>query len=308
MWPISARSRRRTSSTDSNGHASLHVHRAAPPPASHGAGDNMSSIVVTPVGPNYRQTTLRSRSVRNLVWPGRDVDRCRPGRARRSRSSFFSPTAPRENDTIHFDASASPAGTSVTGAGQIVSFAWTFGDGGSADGRAPELPVCVVWHLHGRLTVTDNRGSATASTSQPSPSPPSADPTIVLNVSPSSPVAGSPVSMTAAGSKASPGHTINGYDWDFGDGSAHGSGISVTHTYAKAGAYTVVVTVFDDQGRSTTGTLSVSVVTSGPTASFTYTPTSPTSSSGVLQCRGVVRHRRPHDHELLLELRRRHAR
>ncbi len=42
------------------------------------------------------------------------------------------------------------------------------------------------------------------------------------------------------------------YDWDFGDGSAHGSGPSVSHTYTTAGYFTVVLTATDGSGASAT--------------------------------------------------------
>ena len=35
------------------------------------------------------------------------------------------------------------------------------------------------------------------------------------------------------------------YDWDFGDGSAHGTGVSPSHTYSSKGAYTVTLVVND---------------------------------------------------------------
>ena len=38
------------------------------------------------------------------------------------------------------------------------------------------------------------------------------------------------------------------YDWDFGDGTAHGSGAEVTHTYGSAGDRSVTLTVTDDKG------------------------------------------------------------
>jgi PKD repeat protein len=43
-----------------------------------------------------------------------------------------------------------------------------------------------------------------------------------------------------------PDGTIASYDWDYGDGSPHGSGATPSHTYATADTYTVVLTVTDD--------------------------------------------------------------
>ena len=63
-----------------------------------------------------------------------------------------------------------------------------------------------------------------------------------------------------SGSSALDG-TITGYAWDFGDGGT-GSGVTVSHTYAAAGSYTVVLTVTDDAGA--TGTDSQVVTASVP--------------------------------------------
>jgi len=49
------------------------------------------------------------------------------------------------------------------------------------------------------------------------------------------------------------------YDWDFGDGNT-GSGVTVSHTYAVAGTYSVELTVTDNLGAVGTQTLSVEVV------------------------------------------------
>ena len=43
------------------------------------------------------------------------------------------------------------------------------------------------------------------------------------------------------------------YDWDFGDGSAHGDVNDPTHTYAAAGTYQAAVTVHDSTGASAAG-------------------------------------------------------
>ena len=38
------------------------------------------------------------------------------------------------------------------------------------------------------------------------------------------------------------------YDWDFGDGTTHGSGATTTHTYADAGDRPVTLKVTDNKG------------------------------------------------------------
>lgn len=56
------------------------------------------------------------------------------------------------------------------------------------------------------------------------------------------------VAFDASTSTAPSGRTITGYEWNFGDGTAVGSGRQVSHTYAAAGAYTVTLTVTDSAG------------------------------------------------------------
>ena len=42
--------------------------------------------------------------------------------------------------------------------------------------------------------------------------------------------------------------SIASYDWDFGDGTPHGSGVTPSHTYAPGGPYTATLTVTDNRG------------------------------------------------------------
>ncbi|MBM3239150.1 PKD domain-containing protein, partial [Candidatus Poribacteria bacterium] len=60
------------------------------------------------------------------------------------------------------------------------------------------------------------------------------------------------------GSASKDDGTITAFKWDFGDGEV-GEGEKVTHAYAKAGEYTVTLTVTDDQGATGTATIKVAV-------------------------------------------------
>lgn len=53
--------------------------------------------------------------------------------------------------------------------------------------------------------------------------------------------------------------SITDYAWDFGDGTATGSGATVAHTYFEAGTYTVTLTVTDNLGATATTSKIVSV-------------------------------------------------
>ncbi|EAR26059.1 hypothetical protein A20C1_09269 [marine actinobacterium PHSC20C1] len=72
-----------------------------------------------------------------------------------------------------------------------------------------------------------------------------------------------------ASTSSDPDGTIEAYAWNFGDGSA-GTGAVVNHTYASAGTYSVVVTVTDNKGATSTATASVTVTAPNvaPTAAF----------------------------------------
>jgi outer membrane protein assembly factor BamB len=56
-----------------------------------------------------------------------------------------------------------------------------------------------------------------------------------------------------------PDGNITIYEWDFGDGSPHGSGVNPTHTYNTTGNYTVTLTVWDNDNASDDDTCIISV-------------------------------------------------
>lgn len=64
--------------------------------------------------------------------------------------------------------------------------------------------------------------------------------------SPINPRPGETVHFDASASTDPDGQIIQ-YNWDFGDGTT-GSGVTVTHVYAKEGVFTVTLTVIDDRG------------------------------------------------------------
>ena len=63
--------------------------------------------------------------------------------------------------------------------------------------------------------------------------------------------------------------TVDSYDWDFGDGTTHGSGSTPDHTYTSDGTYTVVLKVTDNRGGVDTIAHDVTVANVKPTARFT---------------------------------------
>jgi PKD repeat protein len=159
---------------------------------------------------------------------------------------------------LSFDGSASsdPDGT-------IVSFDWTFGDGNAGSGARPT-------HVYSRtgvytvvLTVTDDSGRTGDAATSVEIVP------VVVNQAPRAnaggPYAGRPnVPMAFDGSRSSdPDGRIVAYSWDFGDGTQAASGQpGATHSYARAGFYTVTLRVVDDDDDySEIATASVSIGT-----------------------------------------------
>ncbi|HET7399308.1 MAG TPA: PKD domain-containing protein [Intrasporangium sp.] len=57
---------------------------------------------------------------------------------------------------------------------------------------------------------------------------------------------------------------VQGYSWDFGDGSAPGTGVTVAHTFPAAGTYTVTLTVQDSAGASGVSSRPVTVTVPPP--------------------------------------------
>jgi len=56
-----------------------------------------------------------------------------------------------------------------------------------------------------------------------------------------------------------PDSTISSYDWDWGDLTAHGSGVKTFHKYATTGTYTIILTVTAANGKTATCSKDVAV-------------------------------------------------
>jgi PKD repeat protein len=149
----------------------------------------------------------------------------------------------------------------------VASWAWTFGDGGTANGQTPNHTYGVAGTFDVTLTVTDNNGGSTPVTKQVSVTPP--------------PVAGGPsadfdfsctsldCTFADQSSDGAPG-TIVSWDWDFGDGTAHSAAQNPpVHSYAATGltTYRAKLTVTDNDG-----------FTSAKSTEFTVSP------AATLQC------------------------
>ncbi|PVX27255.1 MAG: hypothetical protein CW716_03225, partial [Candidatus Bathyarchaeum sp.] len=149
--------------------------------------------------------------------------------------------------------------------GTIVSYEWDFGDGTTATGVTASHSYPASGNYTVTLTVTDDDGATGTATviktvlNQP--------PVAIFTESAHT-VDTSEVIYFDASDSYDPDRTIVSYEWDFGDGTT-GTGVSVQHTYPEDGAYTVTLTVTDDDGATDSTTATKTVLNQPPVASFT---------------------------------------
>ena len=93
-----------------------------------------------------------------------------------------------------------------------------------------------------------------------------------LSASPSAPKTGESVSFSQEAS----GGVINVYDWDWGDGTTHGTGATPSHTYTTAGTYSVKLTVTNSCGKTATKTISIVVTQATFAVTFVSVPSGAT--------------------------------
>ncbi len=155
--------------------------------------------------------------------------------------------------------------SSSTGAN--LSYAWAFGDGGTATGAQASHAFTNADDYTVTLTVTDD-DNRTDNTSQTltitqdtvPPSPPEADFTVSGNL-----VTGSDLAFNAS---SSTGVGLN-YAWDFGNGDT-ATGAQTTYAFASADDYTVTLTVTDSANQDDTTTQTLTITPPGPQAAFTF--------------------------------------
>jgi len=131
--------------------------------------------------------------------------------------------------------------------GNVVSYDWDFGDNSAGSGmNVTHTYAAGTYTL--TLTVTDDMGATDSAT---------INITITATTSPQPPIADAGGSYSAnvgvavqldGSASSDPDGFIASYSWDFGDGSATGSGVGPVHIYTAPGNYTVVLAVTDDQG------------------------------------------------------------
>jgi len=168
-------------------------------------------------------------------------------------SFTFSPSAPEVLQSVFFNAAASRAGTGRT----IVSYDWTFGDGGTGSGVTTTHRFGTPGSYTVTLTVTDDIGK-TGTTSQSVSLGADLLPTADFVYSPTDAAAGTTLNFDARISTPPAGRTLAGWEWNFGDGGT-ANGERVSHAYATPGTYIVTLTVTDSSGARKATTKSIAI-------------------------------------------------
>ena len=139
--------------------------------------------------------------------------------------------------------------------GSIVSYDWDWGDGTSHGTDA------ISTHTYGEngiyyatLTVTDDDGVTSSETITVTV----CDVPVIPELPDKTGVSGVPIAFDSSGAN-DPDGTIVSYDWDWGDGTPHGTGATPSHTYAADGVYEATLTVTDSQGMTASSSFTVTV-------------------------------------------------
>ena len=150
--------------------------------------------------------------------------------------------------------------------GTIVSYVWDFGDSAASlstrSASAGESTMAHVYASPGTyqvtLTVGDNGGLiASAGRSIVVGEPAANQPPAAVIAGPSDGQVGALLTFEASPSSDPDGSLAN-LSWDFGDGATAG-GVTVSHSYDKAGDYSVTLAVTDNQGLGDTTTYSIRI-------------------------------------------------
>lgn len=168
-----------------------------------------------------------------------------------ARADLGFPAVPSAQMTVSPPGGIAPVAVSFNGSASlclegctIASYTWNFGDGATGSGPLATHTYTRSGLFTATLTVTATNGSTSTAQS-------------LINVfeyttgtivaTPDRGMLPLPVTFDASGSRTNWDRTIVSYAWDFGDGTT-GSGITATHTYTRAGVFTVSLRVTDNTG------------------------------------------------------------
>jgi|GEM_PF-2434226 len=223
--------------------------------------DNKGTYTVTlSVTDNNGATDVKSKSISvdtNVILSGPVAD------------FTYSPLNPTTDDTIIF------TDTSTDNYGIIVSWSWNFGDGATSNLRNPTHKYVDDGIYEVTLNVADNNGKNNAKSESITVKnvPPTAD----FTYDPTDPMTTDSIQFTDL--STDPDGSVVSWSWNFGDGITS-TLQNPTHKYAAEGAYTVTLTVYDDDGAM--NEISHAVHVGELVADFTYSPLNPTTNNTIV--------------------------
>lgn len=163
---------------------------------------------------------------------------------------------------VNFDGSASTPTTGGTPAATISAYDWNFGDNSAGSGAKTTHSYATAGNYTVTLKITDSTGATATATHalmvNATTPPPTTLPTAKFLITPSPATAGVAVSFDG-GASTTPNTSISSYSWNFGDGTALGTGKTTMHTYGAANTYSVKLTVTDNTGATNSATQSLVV-------------------------------------------------
>lgn len=162
--------------------------------------------------------------------------------------------------TVIVDGSASYDPSNET----ITAWAWDWGDGGIGSGAISNHTYAASGTYTITLTVLSGTGLWTST---------SHDVLVAIDEPPVPSFNATATSWTVSvdASSSHDDYGIESYSWDWGDGSAWGSGIVANHTYSASNSYNITLTVTNTKGLTGSLTEWVTVLDLPPVASFTLT-------------------------------------
>jgi PKD repeat protein len=181
----------------------------------------------------------------------------------------YSPASPDEGETVDFEAN-------ISAYDMPVDIEWDFGDGDSDTVEDPSHVYATEGIYTVTLTVTDADGSEVSVSHTVTVGPNAADVMLVANET-----SGYEPLTVEFGCAAIDGNAPFTYDIDFGDGTAHGTLSTETHTFEQNGTYVVNCTVTDTDGDVSSDSVTVTVLDTVPEADFTHSPADPVEGDDV---------------------------
>ncbi len=217
-----------------------------------GDGTNSSGPVVTHVyaQPGTYTIVLNVTNSNNLTATATEV--IAVGQAAQPPKAVIKTTGQgTAGQPVSFDGSGS-----TPGSGQIVSYAWDFGDGTTGSGATVSHVYASAGNYTITLRVTNSSNQTDTATQAFAIGQAAQPPTAAINA-PAQGTEGQPVSFDGSGSTPGSGQIVR-YDWTFGDG-ATGGGATVSHVYVNAGNYTVTLKVTNNSNQTATATRAIAI-------------------------------------------------